>query len=222
MIRGQRWTIVATAALSTALLDAPALARRESMMSQALSSPVAAGESTPLQATSLFAIAPIEPRKFQQHDLVQIIVREASKSTSKEKMDNKHDWSAGGELTALPLDGLNTGLPAEYAIQTSKKFKGDGKFDRTDEVTARVTAEVIEILPNGHLVLEARSLVTTNNESTLIRLTGICRPDDVSAANTILSNQIHDLKLVKTHDGELRENGQRGILAKILDTIFAF
>src|SRR5690606_17676746 len=116
-------------------------------------------------------------------------------------MDNKHDWSAGGELIAVPLNSLNTDLPARYEIETGKKFKGDGKFDRSDEVTARITAEVIEVLPNGNLVLEARSMVTTNLEATIIRLTGICRPDDISAANTILSSQVHDLRLEKIHTG---------------------
>ena len=55
-----------------------------------------------------------------------------------------------------------------------------------------------------------------------MKVTGICRPDDISAANTVLSNQVHDLMIEKIHKGELRESSKKGIIAKVLETVFAF
>ena len=53
-------------------------------------------------------------------------------------------------------------------------------------------------------------------------LTGICRPKDVSPANTILSNLIHDLHIEKMHEGELAKAAEKGIIAQALDALFAF
>ena len=53
-------------------------------------------------------------------------------------------------------------------------------------------------------------------------MTGICRPEDVSPANTILSNQIHDLEVEKIHKGELKKANEKGIISKFLDFLFAF
>ena len=85
-----------------------------------------------------------------------------------------------------------------------------------------MAAEVIEILPNGNLVLEARTRIKTDEEEMFTQLTGICRPEDITAANTILSNQIFDLKVEKMHFGQVRDAANKGILARVLDAVFAF
>jgi flagellar L-ring protein precursor FlgH len=104
----------------------------------------------------------------------------------------------------------------------AKDFKGDAEYKREDEFTTRLTAEVIEVLPNGNLILESRTYIQTDEEEAAIKVTGICRPEDVSAANTVFSHQMHDLKIQKMHKGELKRTNEKGIIAKILDTLFAF
>ncbi|MHC4992984.1 MAG: flagellar basal body L-ring protein FlgH, partial [Planctomycetota bacterium] len=112
-------------------------------------------------------------------------------------------------------------LPA-FGVEMGKEFDGEGEYERRDDLTARITAEVIEVLPNGNLVLEARTSITNDEEGAVMKVTGICRAEDVSAANTVLSNQVHDLKVEKIHSGELRKANEKGILAKVLDFIFAW
>ena len=86
-----------------------------------------------------------------------------------------------------------------------------------------MTVEVIEILPNGNLVVEGRTTIVTDQEESVMTLTGICRPQDISVSgNTILSNQLHDLTVRKMHRGELKNTASKGILAQILDFVIAF
>lgn len=191
------------------------------------------GDQHGLRKLSLFAIAPPEPRTFQVHDLVQIIVRETSKASSKQKLDAEKDYSLDGRISAWPdlrLEdllqlqaeaGRTTNLP-RVGVEGSKEFEGEGKYERSDDFTARLSAEVIEILPNGNLVLEATTFIKTDQEEATLKVTGICRAEDITAANTVLSNQIHDLRLVKEHKGELKKASEKGIIAKVLDAIFAF
>lgn len=186
-----------------------------------------------LRQMSLFAIAPPQPREFRQHDLIQIIVREQSQSRSRHELETEKSYELDGriarwpafdlaELLQLRLDaGRTSGLP-ELRMNFDKNFEGDGDYRREDDFTARVTAEIIEVLPNGNLILEARTRIKTDEEVSTIKVTGVCRPDDITVANTILSNQIHNLTVDKVNDGELRKATEKGIIAKVLDAVFAF
>jgi flagellar L-ring protein precursor FlgH len=181
----------------------------------------------------MFALVSPEARIYQKHDLIQIVVREASLAKSTHELTTEKDWNLKGDISAWPnfqLDellqliiraGRTTDLP-RLDLGVSKDFEGDGEYKRQDDLTARLTAEVMEVLPNGNLILEARTEINTDDEQSVIKVTGICRAEDVTPANTILSNQLHDLKISKEHKGELREANKKGIIAKVLDTIFAF
>jgi len=186
-----------------------------------------------LRARSMFAVAPTKPREFKPHDLVEIIVRETSRVESTQETETKKEYELDGKVSAWPdlslrdllnfqaYAGRSTGLPT-VGVDVKKEFEGEGDYKREDDFTARITAEVIEVLPNGNLVLEARTFIKTDEEESAIKVTGVCRPADVTPANTVLSNKIHDLKVVKEHKGQLKESNEKGLLAKLFDTIFAF
>jgi flagellar basal body L-ring protein FlgH len=53
-------------------------------------------------------------------------------------------------------------------------------------------------------------------------LTGTCRAEDVTADNSVLSTQLHDLTVKKTHTGEVRNAGRKGWIPKIVDIINPF
>lgn len=182
---------------------------------------------------SLFAVEAPEARLFAIHDLVQIIVRETSRARRSQDLETQKDWELDGRIAAWPdfdlVDLLQLQLRASdtsdlprLRMNFGKDFTGEGEYERRDDMTDRLTAEVIEILPNGNLILEARTSIMTDKETSVMKVTGICRPDDVTPANTVLSNQIHDLVIERMHDGELKQAAEKGIIAKVLETVFAF
>ena len=186
-----------------------------------------------LRAVSMFSIAPEKPRAFHKHDLVQIVVFETSTAKSTQELSTDKSYSIDGGVDAWPhmqlkdllqlqaYAGRTDNLP-RVAVSMDKGFDGDGEYERKDDMSARLTAEVIEILPNGNLVVEARTSIKTDQEEAVMKVTGICRPTDVTPANTILSNQLHDLKIEKMHKGELKKSAQKGVIAQVLDALFAF
>jgi flagellar L-ring protein precursor FlgH len=186
-----------------------------------------------LHDVSLFAIIPPKPREFVVHDLVQIIVRETSAAKSSSDLKTKKEEKLDGKVEEWPdfniTDLLNLSLHAgdssnspAVKLDFTKDFQGEGDYERKDDLTARVTAEVMDVLPNGNLVLEARTYIKTDKEEQTMKVTGICRPDDVTTLNTINSNQIHDLSIEKVHKGSLKDVSQKGLLTKLLETFFAF
>ena len=181
---------------------------------------------------SLFEVADLTPRSFSVHDLVTIVISESSKSKSSAdaKADKDYDMSAeiGAFMTLDPtslaggpvnLDGAS--LPA-FDVTGSKGFKGKGNYSRSDDFTARVTAEIVDIRPNGLLVLEARREIVNDGETQVIMLSGICRPEDIDGNNQVLSQRVADAVIKKETTGQLRETSEKGIIARILDSIFAF
>ncbi len=186
-----------------------------------------------LRNASMFAIAPEEPRVIQRHDLVQIIVREQSEARSRHEVETDKEYGLNGGIPRFPAfsltdllqlqiqAGRTTNMP-ELRMDFNKEFSGDGEFRRRDDFSARITAEVIEVLPNGNLILEARTYIKTDREESVMKVTGVCRQEDITATNTILSNQLHNLTIEKVHKGDLRNATDRGIIARVLDAVFAF
>ena len=111
---------------------------------------------------------------------------------------------------------------AEIAMEFRKRYEADASYERDDAVTARVTARVVEVKPNGTLLLEARTVIATDSEEQTIVLGGICRVEDVTVSNTVMSNQMFDLRLDIQNTGDVRKDGEKGVIPKVLDAIFNF
>ncbi len=186
-----------------------------------------------LNDSSMIAVAEARARVFQKHDLIQIVVQESSKAESTHELDTEKKFDINAKISAWPdfnlsellqlqlLAGGAASLP-ELKTSFGTTFEGEGDYKREDKITTRLSAEVIAIRPNGNLVIEARTFIKTDDEEVTIKVTGECRPEDVDARNALLSNRIHDLKIEKSHRGELREANEKGFISKVFDTIFAF
>lgn len=185
-----------------------------------------------LRETSFTTVRAAEPRMFQVHDLVQIIVRENSEAESSSSLETEKEAEWDGELDAFPRLALSDLIdfklrpgefdPVELRAQYNQEFQGEGEYERKDSVSDRITARVIDVKPNGLLVLEARKEVVNDQEELTLSLTGTCRAEDVSIDNTVLSTQLYDLRLDKQHKGELRKTAKKGILTKVLEGLFNF
>jgi flagellar L-ring protein precursor FlgH len=173
------------------------------------------------------AVKTPEPRVIRKHDLVTVIVREQSEFKSQASSDMKKDAKLAAELTDfiklnipnLSLDPAIGSVKPKIGASASDDWKGDGKFDRKDQFTTRVQAEVVDIKPNGNVVLQARTKIKTDDEEQLFVLSGMIRAQDITPDNSVLSTQMYDLELNKQHQGTLREATRRGWLARFLDKI---
>ncbi|MBI5057029.1 MAG: flagellar basal body L-ring protein FlgH [Nitrospirae bacterium] len=106
---------------------------------------------------------------------------------------------------------------------TSKSdFKGKGDTNREGKLVATITAKVVEVMPNGNLMLEARKELTINNEKQILVLTGTVRTDDIDSANTVSSTKVADAQIYYVGDGVLQEKQSPGWFVRILDGIWPF
>jgi flagellar L-ring protein precursor FlgH len=181
-----------------------------------------------LRQASFTATLPPLPRQYRLHDLITIIVREESTFASDGKTDLEKTASFDAKLQAWmklhtfekPLKSVDLGTPTpEMKSSGTRSFEGDGSVKRKDTFIGRLTAEVIDIKPNGTLVLSARKFIKTDEEEQTFQLAGTCRAEDITADNTVLSTQLADLTVCKTHSGAVNDSTKRGILPWVTDKI---
>ncbi|MCA9302869.1 MAG: flagellar basal body L-ring protein FlgH [Phycisphaerales bacterium] len=184
-----------------------------------------------VQQVSLVYVEPPEPRVIQQHDIVTIIIDETSSMTSSQKLEtdkqSKGDAQLNSLINALALLELRIASSDISSVDlldfnAKRNYTGEGDYERKDKFTARITAQVLEVKPNGTLVLQAVKRITKDDEIQTLVLSGVVRSEDITEQNTILSSQMANLTLDLQNEGELKDTSEKGLLTKVLDTVFAF
>jgi len=179
---------------------------------------------------SLIAAALPAPRTFKVHDQITVIIREEKRASTDAKLDSKKDWQISAELNKwfklderdrLRVQDFPTGTPG-FDFDLQHKYKGEGKVGRQDTFTTRITATILDVKPNGVLVVEARKRIKIDEDEQIISLTGACRSDDVTADNTILSTQLADAEITAQHTGPARDAARRGWAARLWDLVRPF
>ena len=88
--------------------------------------------------------------------------------------------------------------------------------NRADTFTGRITAEVVDVKPNGTLILQATETIKTDEEEQRVTLIGTCRVEDITADNSVLSNQLYDLTSVSSIKGAVKDTTHPGNLHAII------
>ena len=124
------------------------------------------------------------------------------------------------------LFGAEKALPSAIdptnlvGASSGTQFKGSGATTRSGTLTATITARVIEVLPNGDLVLEGVREIDINGDRQIVVLTGVVRPRDVATSNVVLSPQIGQLRIRYFGRGLMKDNLKPGWLVRVLNKVF--
>jgi flagellar L-ring protein precursor FlgH len=140
------------------------------------------------------------------------------------KNEEKTDLTKQSDLDYALLDfdvkpnAFNT-LPS-VASERSDSFAGSGKVEKKGTFTARLTAIVIDELPNGNLVIQGRRELRIDKEVKVIEFSGVVRRYDVRADNTVLSEFVADARVRYSGTGPMTNTqNRRGVSAWLYDAI---
>jgi len=172
------------------------------------------------------------------NDLVTIRIVENLSGSGKADTDTSRDSSA--DFDATEIFGMNTDFNLHNAFLLKdlykganifepkvagtgiSEFTGKGDTNREGKLAATITAKVVEVMPNGNLVLEARKEMTINNEKQILVFSGMTRIDDIDTSNTVLSNKIADARIYYVGDGVIQDKQSPGWLVRVLDRVWPF
>ncbi len=118
--------------------------------------------------------------------------------------------------------GTDTLTAADVAAGANQSFAGAGTAAQTNTLTGSMTVTIIKVFPNGNLEIKGQKKLVLNDGSEYLRLSGIIRPEDISASNTIASSNIADARITYTNAGVYADSTQPGWLSKIFRQVTPF
>jgi len=149
-------------------------------------------------------------------DLVTIMISESSnvkeEATSNFKKETDLDYS----LNSFNLKPNAFSILPDLGASSSDDFKGQASQEKKGTFTARLTAVVIDALPNGNLVLRGRREVRVDNQVKTIEFSGIVRRYDIRQDNTVQSELVADAKVAYTGAGPATDATTRKGLGGII------
>lgn len=182
-----------------------------------------------LSDSSWFYLETEPPRDIKVQDIVTVIVLYSAQVTSDGELDKRKRGNIDAILANwVRFDGLNLkpapqvdGDPRIKASLTSQ-YRAQAGLDVRDGVKFRIACTVVDVRPNGNLILEAHRSYTLNEEIWEESLTGIIRREDVLPNNTVLSENVADLKVQRCTDGMVYDGYRRGWFLRIFDKFNPF
>ena len=170
-----------------------------------------------------------DPKAHKVGDLVTILVQEAASATrnlgtqKNKSSTRKTSLTSGlGFFNTVPKGNGEFDAQAGIDVSDAKTFAGSGSTNNSDTLTASITAVITKVYPNGNMQVVGRRQVTINHQPQALVLTGVIRPVDVTADNTITSSKVAQASVSYGSGGELATVAHEGWAAQTLDKIWPF
>lgn len=157
-------------------------------------------------------------------DAITVLVREEidSKAQSDTKTTKKSTVELETPLADNDIPFFPTDLLMNADIELNNKFDGKGQTFRKNSLVTTITCEVVRVFDNGNFEIAGEKHVRVNRDESVLKLSGIVRPNDVKGDNMVDSNRLMNLTIELTGEGALWNNQRRGILTKLFDFISPF
>lgn len=157
-------------------------------------------------------------------DIVTIVVADKASAVSRGGTNSARTSNAKASVTsaALPTKAAAT-LGNIVGLSSDQKLQGQGETTRESELTTTLSARVVEVLPNGNLVLEGTKEVQVNSERQRVVVRGVARWNDLTNDNNVRSDRLAQLEVWIDGRGVVNDSIRRpNILYRILLGILPF
>ena len=161
----------------------------------------------------------IDPNARRVNDLVTVQVIESVSAKGSADANVGKTGSANVKLP-LPASWWDMSLGRVLPFSSETKFTGTGGTSRETELSATITARVVEVLPNGDLVVEGVREVDVNGDRSLIVLSGVVRAMDIMPGNVVPSPRIGQLRIQSLSQGLIKDSLTPGYLIRLLNKVF--
>ena len=166
-----------------------------------------------------------DPRAAKIGDILTVKIRINDKATLDNSSQRQRNSAVGLSGSYEAATSPNSGPPFEASGGGSLGFggqsgaSGTGSIDRSEKVDVSIAAVVIEVLPNGNLLISGSQEVRVNFELRLINVTGIVRPRDISTGNTINYEKIAEARISYGGRGRISEVQQPRWGQQLVDAV---
>lgn len=146
-------------------------------------------------------------------------------NTSADKKSNTTtNRSSDNNFAVTDVSGLpgKSFLGAGLAANSDLKFSGNGATASNNVFTGTITVTIIEVLPNGNLLVSGEKQVGINHGSEFIRLSGVVNPLNLTASNSVTSVQLADARIEYRGSGQIENAQNMGWLSRFFLNVLPF
>lgn len=160
-------------------------------------------------------------------DTITVNIRENNTASAESSSNASRTASTSANVNALNVFPFNTsplskttGLNVDAG--SSNTFKGSGDVENTNTFTGTITVTVIEVLPNGNLLVSGEKQVAIGHQQEFIRLSGVVNPNMIRADNSVDSSRVADARVEFKGSGYISEAQVMGWLARFFLSVLPF
>ena len=194
----------------------------------ALVLPLAAVSRTPPPVTgSLYHKASYRPafedqraRMVGDSVTIQIVEKVTASQKSSSSVDRNSEISAG--ITALPFVNKSLTDKTTLGAKSDNTFAGKGGTESANTFSGSITATVIDVLPNGHLIVAGEKQIGVNQNVDVLRFSGTIDPRSLQPGSIINSTQVANVRVESRGRGAQNEAQVMGWLGRFFLTILPF
>lgn len=149
---------------------------------------------------------------------VRIVEKVSAVQKSTSTVDRTGDVSAA--VSALPFLKPTALTRATASGAASNTFEGKGTTENSNDFSGTITATVVQVLANGHLIVSAEKQVGVNANVDVLRFSGQVDPMSIAPGNTVQSTQIANVRVEQRGRGQQAEAQSMGWLARFFMSVF--
>jgi flagellar L-ring protein FlgH len=157
-------------------------------------------------------------------DIITINISENTTTTKNNETSTERSSSLTSAITSFLFPGFleKAGSMPSIAYSSDHKHDGKGAINDTESIVAQVAVQVIDVLPNGNLVIEGRSDTEFAGEKQSIVLHGTVRSDDVAPDDTVMSYNVANATVQILGKGTVTDSQNKGWFNRIWDKVNPF
>jgi len=162
-------------------------------------------------------------RAYRIGDIVTIVVNEEHKVEDDQEVKLNKSTSDQATMKDVPdfMEDITDDLfPIDW--DSDRTHDGKAEVDKEGLFEAQITATVIDVQPNGNLVIEGRRKVVIDSEEQWMTITGTVRRFDVSTNNTVVSSLVANAKVTYEGSGPYTRSAERGWFETLIDYVWPF
>jgi len=153
-----------------------------------------------------FSNLPADDKARNVNDTIIINVVEQTAAEGDASVKSARTFAASSSISVLGgLVKANNGLQNIFSPQSSQALNGAAQTTSNSSFTTSLAAQVVSVLSNGYLVIEAVRHMEMNNQRQTLVVHGVVRPTDIAVDNSVLSYQIFNLEVQLIGKGVLSD-----------------
>ena len=168
-----------------------------------------------------------DQRAHQVGDILTVKVNITDKATianeTQRSRESKEDSGIDNFFGKPKVPIMNTAVPTKiFSADSVSTSDGKGTINRNETLATNVAGVVMQVLPNGNLVIEGKQEVRVNFEIRELVVAGIVRPEDIESDNTIDSTKIAEARIAYGGRGQITDVQQPRYGQQVLDVLLPF